>query len=76
MSLIAIFALWQLFASPDILQQFKATPELQPNRALRDTNRRFRAAILAAEAARGSSGQHSPTDHARTLETPIAHDEA
>ena len=49
---------------------------IDPESALRDTNRRFRAAILAAEAERGSSGQHSPTDHARTLETPIQHDEA
>ncbi len=49
---------------------------IDPESALRDTNRRFRAAILAAEAARDSSEQHSPTDHARTLETPIQHDEA
>jgi hypothetical protein len=49
---------------------------IDPESALRDTNQRFRAAILAAEAARDPSEQHSPTDQARTLETPIQHDEA
>jgi XTP/dITP diphosphohydrolase len=49
---------------------------IDPESALRDTTRRFRAAILAAEAARDSSEQQAPTDQSRTLETPIQHDEA
>jgi len=53
-----------------------ANSGVDPESALRDTTRRFRAAILAAEAARDTSERHRPTDQSRRLETPIQHDEA
>ncbi len=58
---------WVLFnASPDILQQLKATPELQPARAIRDTG------IVARRADRRPDRPHDrPADAARGS-TPAA----
>jgi uncharacterized protein YabN with tetrapyrrole methylase and pyrophosphatase domain len=53
-----------------------ANAGVDPESALRDTARRFRAAILAAEAARDSSGYDTPTEQSGTVDTPIQHDEA
>ena len=52
-----------------------ATAGVDPESALRDTTRRFRAAILAAEAAQGFSAERSPTHQSGTLDLPIQHDE-
>jgi len=53
-----------------------ANAGIDPESALRDTTRRFRAAILAAEAARDSAEYRSATYGSGTLESPIQHDEA
>ena len=53
-----------------------ANAGVDPESALRDTTRRFRAAILAAEAAPHSSEQNSRVDQSERLETLIQHDEA
>lgn len=53
-----------------------ANAGIDPESALRDTTRRFRAAILAAEAARDSAEDRSATNGSGTLESPIQHDEA